>query len=285
MTSSTFSSILTPVKPIPPTTPVPTVKPAATASPTQTPPTQTPITEAISTSSSTTTSSSSHGSTTTTSTSSATTGINSSTSSSSSNTTTISTSTSSSSTTNSSTTASTVTSLSTNKIPAPSSLISNGSQTARSTAPAHSSHNASSPINHSLSAGIIAGAVIGALFVLAAGIGIFMIVYRRRRRRRLGSLGRISPVEQDMKRKYGLGTSDVDIIPSGIMSQPRERGHPIQTNHTHIPQAEAAAISTSENPEPNLLSLSGSPLPPASTQNQDNADQDDVRTQMERMER
>ncbi|KAF9064142.1 hypothetical protein BDP27DRAFT_1426169 [Rhodocollybia butyracea] len=134
-----------------------------------------------------------------------------------------------------------------------------------------SSNNASSTPNHSHSAGIIAGAVIGSLFMLSAGIGVFMVVYCRLKRQRRGVPGHISPLEQNTH-EYGLGASDIDIIPSGITSPSREKGHRIQTNYTPVPQAEAAAISISGNPQSNsALTL-------------DNVDQDDVRVKVVRME-
>ncbi|KAF9064143.1 hypothetical protein BDP27DRAFT_1367446 [Rhodocollybia butyracea] len=128
-----------------------------------------------------------------------------------------------------------------------------------------------SPPKHSISAGVIAGAVIGSLFALVAVIAILMI-YRRRRR---GAPDQTSPSKQGTTREYELNALDVNI---GVRSRT-----------SLLPEkAEArTSIFTSENPEnpeSNFRStLSGSPLLPLRfIQNTDN--NDDVRVQMGRME-
>ncbi|KAF9072755.1 hypothetical protein BDP27DRAFT_1400685 [Rhodocollybia butyracea] len=168
------------------------------------------------------------------------------------------------------------TGIGTNEIPSPSPI-----STSQSTNSTSLTSNEAGPTIHSLSTAGIIGAVIGSLFVLVAGISILVYCRRRNsRRQQVGGSGHIFPLEQEMTHGYDKpDASDIDIIPNGIMSHTREKGHRTQTNTT--PQAEAAAIPTSENL---LLSLSGSPLLPTSTQSQDSSSQDDVRVQIGRME-
>ncbi|KAF9064144.1 hypothetical protein BDP27DRAFT_1367447 [Rhodocollybia butyracea] len=155
-------------------------------------------------------------------------------------------------------------------VPSPSSLIASASETTNSTTPTPSGEARQLPTSpkHSISAGVIAGAVIGSLLVLAAGIGIFIIDH-------------ISPLEQEMTRDYELDALNVNIGPPSSSSSLPEKGSQIE-----IPQAEVKSIFISENSgnsESNFRSsLSGSPLLPLSTQNPDNVN--DVRVQMGRME-
>ncbi|KAF9073443.1 hypothetical protein BDP27DRAFT_1360355 [Rhodocollybia butyracea] len=76
----------------------------------------------------------------------------------------------------------------------------------------------------SISTGAIVGTVIGSLFVLAASIGIFMLVHRRRYQTAMASLGRVSPLLIDAVHEGGT-----NVIPNGTPSQEKERY--IQHNH------------------------------------------------------
>ncbi|KAF9064140.1 hypothetical protein BDP27DRAFT_1450910 [Rhodocollybia butyracea] len=145
-------------------------------------------------------------------------------------------------------------SISANEIPPPSSLISSRSPTMSSSTPIppnDASQASTSPLKHSLSTGVIVAAVIGSLFVLVVGIVILVYCHQHNSRRKR-VVGHISPLRQDMTRRYELGVLDVDAV----------------------------TISASKNPQSNFLSsFSGSPRPSTSTRVQD-----DVRVQMIRME-
>ncbi|KAF9043695.1 hypothetical protein BDP27DRAFT_1346960 [Rhodocollybia butyracea] len=92
-------------------------------------------------------------------------------------------------------------------------------------------------------AGIIAGAVVGTLLFIAASIAIFMLVYRRRKRRAvMSAANRISSLmKQDLTHADLGGSSDSATISNSITALPQEKGEYIQntqTNRAPTPQAE-----------------------------------------------
>ncbi|KAF9064125.1 hypothetical protein BDP27DRAFT_1426149 [Rhodocollybia butyracea] len=153
--------------------------------------------------------------------------------------------------------------------------------TTTSSSPNASKTNKPAPasLSHPLSAGAIAGVVIGSLAVLVAAIGIFMLVYRRRRRHRLRrTSGYIAPLEQE----FG-GPSNTDPVTSGRLVPVREKrldvDHTQLANHAPIPQASTfesepeisqsniplGRIVLQPPPSSNRLSLTlPSPTPPSS---------------------
>jgi len=137
-------------------------------------------------------------------------------------------------------------------------------------------------VHTSLSAGPIAGAVIGSTLVLAIGITILIRMYRRRRGRRyqqVEALGRVSPLQQN---KTPGADGDLNLAlnmdPSGIT---HEKGH-----HNSILKPQVQVTSTSEIPqsEPPPTLPTESHLIPTSTQIQEGANQDDMRGQAVRMD-
>ncbi|KAF9026799.1 hypothetical protein BDP27DRAFT_1437391 [Rhodocollybia butyracea] len=124
---------------------------------------------------------------------------------------------------------------------------------------------------HTLSAGPIAGAVIGSILVLVIGISVSIRVFRRQRGRRHQQLeaGLVSPLQPTALADANL-TTILTLDPSGEKSHHNRDSGILPVPNTSAWQAE----STSEFPHPDLPPniSSESHLFPSSTQTQDASD-------------
>jgi len=134
---------------------------------------------------------------------------------------------------------------------------------------------------YQVSAGVLAGAVIGPLFVLVAGIGILMTLYRRRWHQTMGIPGHISPLLKQYASPELGGSSVIDIAPNDTIAAPQEKRRHTHINHVLISPVEPAS-NESEIPQSNLCLCPGSPsqVSPTSAWVSEDVAPDDVRAQV-----
>ncbi|KAF9077144.1 hypothetical protein BDP27DRAFT_1357291 [Rhodocollybia butyracea] len=96
-----------------------------------------------------------------------------------------------------------------------------------------------------LSTGAIVGTAIGLLFVLAASISVFMLVYRRRHRVVMENLCRVSPLLVNDGLVHELG--GVTTIPNG-MASPQEKGRYDHTNPINEPEIRQSSFISGPDP-------------------------------------